>query len=362
MAGNSFGTLFKISTFGESHGEAIGVVIDGCPANLPIDLEFIQAEMDKRRPGQSHITTQRKESDSIKILSGVFEGKTTGTPIAILIPNEDQRSKDYTHLEDAFRPSHADFTYQQKYGHRDHRGGGRSSARETAARVAAGAIAKILLKQAGIEIFAHVSAVGLVEAPNLDQNDLSRLIQHRESNLVRCADPATAKEMTDLIENIRKEGDTIGGKIAAVIMNCPAGLGEPVFDKLHADLGKAMLSINAVHGFEYGSGFSGSEMKGSEHNDLFIQEGEKTKTLTNFSGGIQGGISNGMDICFRVAFKPVATLMQDQKTVNKEGQATTIQGKGRHDPCVVPRAVAIVEAMAALVMADHYLRNKTAKL
>ncbi len=362
MAGNSFGTLFKISTFGESHGEAIGVVIDGGPANLPIDLKFIQAEMDKRRPGQSHITTQRKESDSIKILSGVFEGKTTGTPIAILIPNEDQRSKDYTHLEDAFRPSHADFTYQQKYGHRDHRGGGRSSARETAARVAAGAIAKILLKQAGIEIFAHVSAVGLVEAPNLDQNDLSRLIEYRESNLVRCADPATAKEMTDLIENIRKEGDTIGGKIAAVIMNCPAGLGEPVFDKLHADLGKAMLSINAVHGFEYGSGFSGSEMKGSEHNDLFIQEGEKTKTLTNFSGGIQGGISNGMDICFRVAFKPVATLMQDQETVNKEGQATTIQGKGRHDPCVVPRAVAIVEAMAALVMADHYLRNKTAKL
>jgi len=362
MAGNSFGTLFKISTFGESHGEVIGVVIDGCPANLPIDLDFIQNEMYKRRPGQSHITTQRKESDSIKILSGVFEGKTTGTPIAILISNEDQRSKDYTHLEDAFRPSHADFTYQQKYGHRDHRGGGRSSARETAARVAAGAIAKILLKQAGIQIFAHVSAIGLVEAPNLDQNDLSRLIQHRESNLVRCADPATAKEMTDVIENIRKEGDTIGGKIAAVIMNCPAGLGEPVFDKLHADLGKAMLSINAVHCFEYGSGFSGSEMKGSEHNDLFIQEGEKTKTLTNFSGGIQGGISNGMDICFRVAFKPVATLMQDQETVNKEGQATTIQGKGRHDPCVVPRAVAIVEAMAALVMADHYLRNKTAKL
>jgi len=362
MAGNSFGTLFKISTFGESHGEVIGVVIDGCPANLPIDLDFIQNEMYKRRPGQSHITTQRKESDSIKILSGVFEGKTTGTPIAILISNEDQRSKDYTHLEDAFRPSHADFTYQQKYGHRDHRGGGRSSARETAARVAAGAIAKILLKQAGIQIFAHVSAIGLVEAPNLDQNDLSRLIQHRESNLVRCADPATAKEMTDVIENIRKEGDTIGGKIAAVIMNCPAGLGEPVFDKLHADLGKAMLSINAVHGFEYGSGFSGSEMKGSEHNDLFIQEGEKTKTLTNFSGGIQGGISNGMDICFRVAFKPVAILMQDQETVNKEGQATTIQGKGRHDPCVVPRAVAIVEAMAALVMADHYLRNKTAKL
>ncbi len=362
MAGNSFGTLFKITTFGESHGEAIGVVIDGCPANLNIDLDFIQAEMDKRRPGQSKLTTQRKESDAVKIISGLYEGKTTGTPIAILIPNEDQRSKDYSHLEEAFRPSHADFTYQQKYGHRDHRGGGRSSARETAARVAAGAIAKILLKQADIEIFAHVSAVGLVEAPNLDQNDLSRLIQHRESNLVRCADPATAKEMIDLIESIRKEGDTIGGKISAIIRNCPVGLGEPVFDKLHADLGKAMLSINAVHGFEYGSGFSGSEMKGSEHNDLFIQQGEKTKTLTNFSGGIQGGIANGMDISFRVAFKPVATLMQDQQTVDKEGNATTIQGKGRHDPCVVPRAVAIVEAMVALVMADHYLRNKTAKL
>lgn len=362
MAGNTFGTLFKITTFGESHGEAIGVVIDGCPANLNIDIDFIQAELDRRRPGQSHITTQRKESDAVKIISGVYEGKTTGTPIAILIPNEDQRSKDYSHLEEAFRPSHADFTYQQKYGHRDHRGGGRSSARETAARVAAGAIAKILLQQADIEIFAHVSAVGLVEAPNLDQNDLSKLIQHRESNLVRCADPATAKEMIDLIESIRKEGDTIGGKISAVIRNCPVGLGEPVFDKLHADLGKAMLSINAVHGFEYGSGFSGSEMKGSEHNDLFIQEGEKTKTLTNFSGGIQGGIANGMDISFRVAFKPVATLMQDQQTIDREGNATTIQGKGRHDPCVVPRAVAIVEAMAALVMADHYLRNKTAKL
>ncbi len=362
MAGNTFGTLFKITTFGESHGEAIGVVIDGCPANLNVDFEFIQAEMDKRRPGQSKLTTQRKESDSVKIISGVYEGKTTGTPITILIPNEDQRSKDYTHLEDTFRPSHADFTYQQKYGHRDHRGGGRSSARETAARVAAGAIAKILLKQAGIEIFAHVSAVGSVEVPNLDQNDLSRLIQHRENNLVRCADPATAKEMIDLIESIRKEGDTIGGKISAIIRNCPVGLGEPVFDKLHADLGKAMLSINAVHGFEYGSGFAGAEMKGSEHNDLFIRESEKTRTLTNFSGGIQGGISNGMDINFRVAFKPVATLMQDQQTVDRKGNATTIQGKGRHDPCVVPRAVAIVEAMAALVMADHYLRNKTAKL
>lgn len=362
MAGNTFGTLFKITTFGESHGEAIGVIIDGCPAQLDIDLNFIQAELDKRRPGQSHITTQRKESDTVKVLSGVFEGITTGTPIALLIPNEDQRSKDYSHIQDAFRPSHADFTYQEKYGHRDHRGGGRSSARETAARVAAGAIAKLLLKKVGIEVFAHVSAVGNIEAPNLPSHNLTELLSNRESNVVRCADPATAKEMTELIENIRKEGDTIGGKISAVIRNCPVGLGEPVFDKLHADLGKAMLSINAVHGFEYGSGFAAAQMKGSEHNDLFIRESEKTKTLTNFSGGIQGGISNGMDISFRVAFKPVATIMQDQQTIDKEGNPANIQGKGRHDPCVVPRAVAIVEAMAALVIADHYLRNKTAKL
>lgn len=362
MAGNTFGTLFKITTFGESHGEAIGVIIDGCPAQLDIDLNFIQAELDKRRPGQSHITTQRKESDTVKVLSGVFEGITTGTPIALLIPNEDQRSKDYSHIQDAFRPSHADFTYQEKYGHRDHRGGGRSSARETAARVAAGAIAKLLLKKVGIEVFAHVSAVGNIEAPNLPSHNLTELLSNRESNVVRCADPATAKEMTELIETIRKAGDTIGGVISALVRNCPAGLGEPVFDKLHADLGKAMLSINAVHGFEYGSGFAAAQMKGSEHNDLFIRESGKTKTLTNFSGGIQGGISNGMDISFRVAFKPVATIMQDQQTIDKEGNTASIQGKGRHDPCVVPRAVAIVEAMAALVIADHYLRNKTAKL
>lgn len=362
MAGNSFGELFRITTFGESHGEAIGVIIDGCPANLKIDLDFIQAEMDKRRPGQSHVTTQRKESDTVKILSGVFDGKTTGTPIALLIPNEDQRSKDYDHLQDTFRPSHADFTYQEKYGHRDYRGGGRSSARETAARVAAGAVAKLVLQEVGIEIFAHVSAVGTIHAPNLDHDNLNTLLQHRESNVVRCADPATAKEMTELIEVVRKEGDTVGGKISCTIRNCRVGLGEPVFDKLHADLGKAMLSINAVHGFEYGSGFAGTEMRGSEHNDLFISSGKQTKTLTNFSGGIQGGISNGMDIAFRVAFKPVATLMQSQTTVDKNGNSTTIDGKGRHDPCVVPRAVAIVEAMAALVLADHYLRNKTAKL
>ncbi len=362
MAGNSFGELFRITTFGESHGEAIGVIIDGCPSNLIIDEQFIQAELDKRRPGQSKITTQRKESDEFRILSGAFEGKTTGTPLTLLIPNSDQRSKDYDHNKDIFRPSHADFTYEAKYGIRDHRGGGRSSARETAARVAAGAIAKLFLNQSGIEIFAHVSSVGTIDAPNIDHlQDIHELLHIRESNLVRCADPATAHQLTNYIDDIRKSGDTVGGKISCLIRNCPAGLGEPVFDKLHADLGKAMLSINAVHGFEYGSGFAGSEMKGSEHNDIFLP---KTKnkgvtTLTNYSGGIQGGISNGMDITFRVAFKPVATIMQNQQTVNSAGKAAEIKGKGRHDPCVVPRAVAIVEAMAALVIADHLLRNKS---
>lgn len=361
MAGNSFGQLFRITTFGESHGPAIGVIIDGCPSNLDIDEAFIQAELDKRKPGQSRITTQRKESDSFQVLSGVFEGKTTGAPILLLIPNEDPRSKDYSHNQDVFRPSHADFTYQSKYGIRDHRGGGRSSARETAARVAAGAIAKLLLKRAGIEIFAHVSAAGTIHADNVDTRDLSQLLEIRESNLVRCADPVAAETMTDYIDEIRKAGDTVGGKIACIIRNCPIGLGEPVFDKLHADLGKAMLSINAVHGFEYGSGFRGSEMRGSAHNDLFIAspgEPAAVKTFTNHSGGIQGGIANGMDIDFKVAFKPVATIMQNQLTVNAAGEAAEIQGKGRHDPCVVPRAVPIVEAMAALVIADHFLRNK----
>lgn len=366
MAGNSFGQLFRITTFGESHGEAIGVIIDGCPSNLEINLKVIQSELDKRKPGQSRITTQRKESDLVRILSGVFEGKATGTPIAMIIPNEDQRSQDYSHIKDTYRPSHADFTYYAKYGNRDYRGGGRSSARETAARVAAGAIAKLLLKQAGIEIFAHVSSVGNIDAPNLDLHSLIDLLEIRESNIVRCADPATANQMIERIEHIRKAGETIGGKIACIIKNCPVGLGEPVFDKLHADLGKAMLSINAVHGFDYGSGFAGSEMKGSEHNDIPIPSGENSKqgykTLTNFSGGIQGGISNGMDITFRVAFKPVATIMQNQNTVNSSGETAEIKGKGRHDPCVVPRAVVIVEAMAALVLADHYLRNKVAKL
>lgn len=362
MAGNTFGTLFSISTFGESHGIAIGVIIDGCPAGLPLDLDFIQAELDKRRPGQSKITTQRKESDTVQILSGIFEGKSTGTPIALLIPNEDQRSKDYAHNQTVYRPSHADYTYDAKYGIRDHRGGGRSSARETAARVAAGAIAKLLLKHHGIEIFAHVSAVGTIQAPQLQALEIPELLQIREENIVRCADPAVAKEMIEFIDSIRKDGDTVGGKVSCIIRNCPAGIGEPVFDKLHAELGKAMLSINAVHGFEYGSGFSGSEMRGSEHNDIFLSGGTRAKTVTNFSGGIQGGISNGMEITFNVAFKPVATIMHSQQTINAAGEITEIKGKGRHDPCVVPRAVVIVEAMAALVIADLLLRNKTSKL
>lgn len=356
MAGNSFGDLFRVTTFGESHGKAVGAILDGCPPNIDIDEEFIQSELDKRKPGQSKITTQRKESDTVQILSGVFEGKSTGTPIAVLIPNEDQRSKDYSHIKDKFRPSHADYTYQMKYGIRDYRGGGRSSARETAARVAAGAIAKLYLKKHGIEIFAHVSSVGTIDAPNLGSADIAQLLERRESNIVRCADPATANEMIDLIGQIKKNGDTVGGVVSTVVKNAPAGLGEPVFDRLHADLGKAMLSINAVHGFEYGSGFDGAKLKGSEHNDLFVKAGDDISTLTNYSGGIQGGISNGMDITFRTAFKPVATIMRDQQTVDESGNETSISGRGRHDPCVVPRAVIIVEAMTALVLADHLLK------
>jgi chorismate synthase len=363
MAGNSFGQLFRITTFGESHGKAIGVIIDGCPAGLDVDMDYIQAELDKRKPGQSKITTQRKESDTVEILSGVFEGKTTGTPVAMLIPNEDQRSKDYTHNVDVFRPSHADYTYQTKYGIRDHRGGGRSSARETAARVAAGALAKLLLKTQGIEVLAHVSSVGTINAPNVFIDSAAEFLEIREQNIVRCADPATAEEMIAFIDDIRKQGDTVGGKVSCYIKNCPVGLGDPVFDKLHADLGKAMLSINAVHGFEFGSGFIGSEMRGSEHNDIFVKNTSgDVATRTNFSGGIQGGISNGMPIEFRVAFKPVATIMQNQQTIDSEGNAAEISGKGRHDPCVVPRAVPIVEAMAALVLADHWLRNRNSKL
>ena len=366
MAGNTFGSIFRVTTFGESHGTAIGCVLDGCPAGLQFDLDFIQHDLDRRRPGQSAIVSQRKESDTVQVLSGVFEGKTTGTPIALLIPNEDHRPADYDHLASAFRPSHADYTWQAKFGHRDYRGGGRSSARETAARVAAGAVAKLFLKEHGIEIVAYVSQIGhLSVAAPYSELDLSKT----ETNDVRCPDPVLAEKMVRLIRKVRKAGDTLGGIVTGVVRGCPPGLGEPVFDKLHADLGKAMLGINAVKGFEYGSGFASTKMLGSEHNDLFVSENSKFKiqnskfkTTTNHSGGIQGGISNGMDIYFRVAFKPVATIMRDQDSVNAEGEAVVLKGKGRHDPCVVPRAVPIVEAMAALVLADHLLRARVSQI
>jgi chorismate synthase len=354
MAGNSFGTIFKLTTFGESHGEAIGGIIDGCPAGLKIDLEAIQAEMQRRKPGQSNIVTQRKEEDEVQFLSGIFEGITTGTPIGFVIQNTNQKSRDYSHIKDTYRPSHADFTYDKKYGIRDYRGGGRSSARETACRVVAGAIAKQLLKD--IKITAYVSAVGdLILSKPYSELDFSQI----EKNPVRTADAAMAEEMESYIRQIRKEGDTVGGTISCVIQNMPVGLGEPVFDKLHAELGKAMLSINAVKGFEYGSGFAGTRLKGSEHNDIFNEDGS---TQTNHSGGVQGGISNGEDVYFNVAFKPVATIMQDQQTINSEGKSVEMSGKGRHDPCVVPRAVPIVEAMAALVLADFWLLNKLSKI
>ena len=356
--GNTFGKLFSVTTFGESHGEGIGAVIDGCPAGLRVDESFIQHELDRRRPGQSAITTQRQEADRLKILSGVFEGKTTGAPLTLFIENEDARSKDYSHLADTYRPSHADYTYEKKYGFRDYRGGGRSSARETAARVAAGAVAKILLQAAGVQVQAYVSRVGDIEAPPYTQLDLSKT----ETNIVRCPDAATAERMIALIDQVRLDRDTIGGVVTGVIRNAPAGLGEPVFDKLHAALGHAMLGINAVKGFEYGSGFAGTKLRGSAHNDAFVNEGGTIRTTTNHSGGIQGGISNGEDIYFNVAFKPVATIMQDQRSVDKEGQAAVVAGKGRHDPCVVPRAVPIVEAMAALVMADFLLRDRSSRL
>lgn len=354
MAGNSFGKIFKITTFGESHGEAIGGVIDGCPAGISIDFEAINSEMQRRKPGQSAIVTQRKEEDEVKFLSGTFEGKTTGTPIGFIIENTNQKSKDYSHIKDVYRPSHADYTYDKKYGIRDYRGGGRSSARETACRVVAGAIAKQLIKE--IKINAFVSSVGdiFIDKP-YQALDFKKI----ESNLVRCPDAKSAQKMEELIRETRKNGDTVGGTITCVIENVPAGLGEPVFDKLHAELGKAMLSINAVKGFEYGSGFCGAKMKGSEHNDLFNSDGS---TKSNLSGGIQGGISNGMDIYFRVAFKPVATIMQKQETIDSKGNKVIAEGKGRHDPCVVPRAVPIVEAMAALVIADFWLLNKISKI
>jgi chorismate synthase len=359
MAGNTFGKLFTLTTFGESHGEAMGGIIDGCPAGLLIDRDLIQAELDRRKPGQSHIVTQRKESDSVEFLSGIFENKSTGTPIGFVIKNEDQKPKDYDHNTDVYRPSHADYTYDSKYGIRDHRGGGRSSARETVCRVVGGAIAKQILKQYGITITAYTSQVGDIKLLK-DHHDLD--LGTTDSNIVRCPDTLIAETMIQKIEQVRKAGDTIGGVISCVITGTPAGLGEPVFDKLHADLGKAMLSINAVKGFEYGSGFEGAKMNGSKHNDLFVAGEGKIRTKTNHSGGIQGGISNGEDICFKVAFKPVATIMQKQETVNAEGKATEIAGKGRHDPCVLPRAVPIVEAMAALVMVDHLLRMRNSKL
>jgi len=351
MAGNSYGTLFRVTTFGESHGDSLGGVIDGCPAGMSLDFEEIQLEMARRKPGQSTIVTQRKEADEVHFLSGIFEGKTTGTPIGFIIPNTNQKSEDYSDIKNTYRPSHADYVYEQKYGIRDYRGGGRSSARETASRVVAGAIAKQILKD--IKINAFVSSVGdiFLEKPYQDID-----FSLTESNPVRCPDLATAEKMENYIKEIRKNGDTVGGTITCVIQNVPMGLGEPVFDKLHAELGKAMLSINAVKGFEYGSGFCGSRMKGSEHNDLYNEDGT---TKTNLSGGIQGGISNGMDIYFRVAFKPVATLIQKQEVLTNQNTIIEQQGKGRHDPCVVPRAVPIVEAMAAIVLADFYLINKT---
>ena len=353
MSGNKFGSLFQLTTFGESHGDAIGGIIDGCPSGIELDMKAIQLDLDRRKPGQSAIVTQRKEPDEVKFLSGIFQGKTTGVPIGFAIFNTNQKSRDYDHIKDQYRPSHADKVYDEKYGFRDYRGGGRSSARETASRVVAGAIAKQFLSD--VKFTAYVSSVGEI---NLDKPYQELDFDYIEKNPVRCADPEKAVEMENYIKQIRKEGDTVGGIITCVIQNVPVGLGEPVFDKLHAELGKAMLSINAVKGFEYGSGFEGSKNKGSDHNDLYNSDGT---TKTNRSGGIQGGISNGMDIYFNVAFKPVATIMQSQKTINNKGETVNMRGKGRHDPCVVPRAVPIIEAMAALVLADFTLLNRTIK-
>lgn len=358
MAGNSFGEIFRLTTFGESHGTAIGGIIDGCPAGLSIDVVKVQEMMDRRRPGQSSLTTPRKETDEVKWLSGIFEGKTTGAPLAFILYNEDKRSGDYDALKDVFRPSHADFAYHAKYGIRDHRGGGRSSARETACRVAAGAVAKQLLETGGVAIEAFVDSVGDVAL----ENPYSFAFTGKPENELRCPDEATSAKMRELIEAVRAEGDTVGGTVTCVVRGAPAGLGEPVFDKLHADLGKAMLSINAVKGFEIGTGFASTRMRGSAHNDVFENKDGKITTATNHSGGVQGGITNGMEIRFRVAFKPVSSIPTKQKTVDIHGEEKEISVKGRHDPCVVPRAVPIVEAMAALVLADHHLRSKTSRL
>jgi chorismate synthase len=367
MAGNSFGTLFKLTTFGESHGVAIGGIIEGCPAGLKIDLNFIQSELSRRKPGQSALTTQRKEDDKVELLSGVFENTTLGTPIGFIIKNNDQHAADYVHLKDTYRPSHADFTYEQKYGLRDYRGGGRSSARETACRIVAGAIAKLFLQQHGVSISAFVKQVGTV---TLEKNFEDLDLRQTEDSAVRCPDPATARLMIATIEQAKREGDTLGGVIQCVALNVPPGLGEPVFDKLHAVLAHAMLSINATKGFEIGSGFAGSSQKGSQLNDVFFSPSSSSstegsgniKTKTNNSGGIQGGISNGMPIYFNVAFKPVATLMKSQSSVNKDGETVTIEGKGRHDPCVLPRAVPIVESMTAIVLMDFMLLVRSNKM
>ncbi len=362
MANNTFGEIFRITTFGESHGEAIGAVIDGCPSGVEIDSNLIQHELNRRKPGQSGITTQRKESDTVQILSGVYNNKTLGSPIALLIKNEDQKPQDYEKIKTVFRPSHADYTYLSKYGLRDYRGGGRSSARATAAMVAAGGIAKQLINQLEkntLDIRAYVSQVGKIKT---EKSYKELPLDKTDNSIVRCPDEEKAKQMIALIDEARDNGDSIGGVITGVIRNCPSGLGEPIFDKLQADLAKAMFCINAVHGFEYGSGFEGSSNYGSENNDEFTEAGGKTITKTNYSGGIQGGISNGMDIYFNVAFKPTSTIKKPQQTVNEKGGKVTIEPEGRHDPCVLPRAVPIVEAMAALVIADHLLRNRVSKV
>lgn len=355
MAGNTFGKIFSFTSFGESHGVAIGGIIDGCPSGISIDVNFIQSELDRRKPGQSKITSPRSEADIVEFLSGIFDGKSTGTPIGFIIKNKDQQSKDYDHLKNVFRPSHADYTYAKKYGIRDHRGGGRSSARETATRVVAGAIAKLILTEYKVEILGYVSQIGTV---SMQEKSANITFEAVENSIVRCPDLPTSDKMIELVQELQKEGDSTGGIVSCIIENCPIGLGEPVFDKLHADLGKAMLSINAVKGFEFGHGFKSSAMRGSQLNDSLRNEDGKIVAKSNFSGGIQGGISNGERIYFDVAFKPVATIMKQQKTVDKDGENVDFKAQGRHDPCVVPRAVPIVESMAAMVIVDHLLRNK----
>ena len=356
---NTFGHIFRLTTFGESHGPGVGGVIDGFPAGIDIDMDFVQAELNRRRPGQSSITTPRKEADEVEFLSGIFEGRSTGCPIGFLVRNTNQHSNDYDNIRNLFRPSHADFTYTRKYGLRDHRGGGRSSARETIARCVGGALAKIALRQLGIEVYAYTSQVGTIA---LDRDYTAYDPAQIESNPVRCPDLEKAAEMQALIEEVKAVGDTIGGIITGVVKGCPVGLGEPAFDKLHASLGQAMLSINAVKGFEYGQGFAGVSQRGSEQNDVFVAHDGRISTRTNRSGGIQGGISNGQDIYFRVAFKPVATILMEQETVTLDGAPTTLKARGRHDACVLPRAVPVVEAMAAMTILDHYLMNKTVHL